>query len=92
MSDYYEKGEQYEVHVRSVANARNRLNELKLVTVPSSKGGKVPLGDIVRFDPGPAGRDQSLRPHPPGDDQRESRSGGPRSKLSRMNWRNRSPG
>ncbi len=52
VSDYYEKGEQYEVHVRSVANARNRLDELKMVTVPSSKWGNVPLGDIVRFDPG----------------------------------------
>ena len=50
VSDYYEKGEQYEVHVRSVANARNRLEELEMVTVPSSKWGNVPLGDIVRFD------------------------------------------
>ena len=52
VSDYYEKGEQYEVHVRSIADVRNRLDELTMVTVPSSKFGTVPLGDVVRFDPG----------------------------------------
>ncbi len=34
VSDYNEKGEQYEVHVRSIAHVRNRLDELKMVTVP----------------------------------------------------------
>jgi len=48
VSDYYEKGEQYEVHVRAVPDARNHLDELLLVTVPSSKFGVVPLGDVVR--------------------------------------------
>jgi HAE1 family hydrophobic/amphiphilic exporter-1 len=52
VSDYNEKGEQYEVHVRSVADVRNQLVELKMVTVPSSKWGPVPLGDVVRFDQG----------------------------------------
>ena len=56
VSDYNEKGEQYEVHVRSTADARNRMAELKMVTVPSSKGDPVPLENVVRFDPdtGPA--------------------------------------
>jgi HAE1 family hydrophobic/amphiphilic exporter-1 len=52
VSDYNEKGEQYEVHVRAVANVRNRLDELKMITVPSSKFGTVPLDDVVRFEPG----------------------------------------
>lgn len=52
VSDYSDKGEQYEVHVRAVAHARNRLDELKMVTVPSSKFGTVPLGDVVRFEKG----------------------------------------
>ena len=52
VSDYADRGEQYEVHVRSIADARNRLNELKMVTVPSSKLGTVPLDDVVRFEPG----------------------------------------
>lgn len=52
VSDYNEKGEQYEVHVRSVADVRNNLDELKMVTVPSTKSDPVPLGDVVRFEPG----------------------------------------
>jgi HAE1 family hydrophobic/amphiphilic exporter-1 len=52
VSNYNEKGEQYEVHVRSFADARNRLDELKMVTVPSSKLGPVPLDDVVRFEQG----------------------------------------
>ena len=52
VSDYTDQGEQYEVHVRSIADVRNRLDELKMITVPSSKFGTVPLDDVVRFDPG----------------------------------------
>lgn len=52
VSDYNEKGEQYEVHVRSVADVRNNLDELKMVTVPSTKSDPVPLGDVVRFEQG----------------------------------------
>ena len=52
VSDYADRGEQYEVHVRSIADARNRLEELKMVTVPSKKFGTVPLDDVVRFEPG----------------------------------------
>lgn len=52
VSDYNEKGEQYEVHVRCVADVRNHLDELKMLTVPSSKLGPVPLDDVVRFEQG----------------------------------------
>ena len=72
VSDYNEKGEQYEVHVRSIADVRNRLDELKMITVPSSKFGTVPLGDVVRFEQGHRpGPDQPPRPHPAGHDQRQ---------------------
>jgi len=52
VSDYNEKGEQYEVHVRAIADVRNHLDELKMITVPSSKFGTVPLADVVRFQKG----------------------------------------
>ena len=50
-SDYNEKGEQYEVHVRATAEVRNRLTELATVSIPSSKKDKdiVALGDVVTF-------------------------------------------
>ncbi len=51
-SDYNEKGEQYEVHVRATARVRNRLAELNEVSVPSSRHGVVPLGDVVTFAKG----------------------------------------
>lgn len=52
VSDYNEKGEQYEVHVRAIADVRNHLDELKMITVPSSKFGTVPLADVVQFQKG----------------------------------------
>jgi len=52
VSDYNEKGEQYEVHVRATAQFRNRLEELATVSVPSSTQGITALGDVVRFDEG----------------------------------------
>ncbi len=52
VSDYTDQGEQYEVHVRALADARNRLQELRMITVPSSKFGTVPLDDVVRFERG----------------------------------------
>lgn len=52
VSDYNEKGEQYEVHVRAVADVRNHLDELKMITVPSSKFDTVPLADVVQFQKG----------------------------------------
>ncbi len=52
VSDYTDKGEQYEVHIRAMADARNRLDALRMVTVPSSKFGTVPLTDVVHFTEG----------------------------------------
>ncbi|MGA2065783.1 MAG: efflux RND transporter permease subunit [Thermoguttaceae bacterium] len=51
-SDYNEKGEQYEVHVRATADFRNRLEDLATISVPSSKYGIAALGDFVRFAEG----------------------------------------
>jgi HAE1 family hydrophobic/amphiphilic exporter-1 len=52
VSDYYEKGEQYEVHVRATAASRNSLKDLKNVSVPASKHDVAVLGDVVRFEEG----------------------------------------
>jgi HAE1 family hydrophobic/amphiphilic exporter-1 len=51
-SDYNEKGEQYEVHVRATAEFRNRLEELATVSIPSSKQGIAVLSDVVKFEEG----------------------------------------
>ena len=52
ISDYDENGEQYEVHIRAIAELRNQIDRLELVTVPSSKYGTVSLRDVVKFEPG----------------------------------------
>jgi len=52
VSDFNEASEQYEVHVRAFPDARNRLDELRMMTVPSSKFGTVPLDDVVHFEKG----------------------------------------
>ena len=52
VSDYTDRGEQYEVHVRAIADVRNRLDEVKMITVPSIKFGTIPLGDVVHFEKG----------------------------------------
>ncbi|MCX7012685.1 MAG: efflux RND transporter permease subunit [Candidatus Sumerlaeota bacterium] len=51
-SDYNEKGEQYEVHVRGESQYRNNVDQLGMVTVPSTKLGAAPLGDFVKFEQG----------------------------------------
>ncbi len=51
-SDYNEKGEQYEVHVRATPEFRNRLKELATVSVPSSTHDIAPLADVVKFKEG----------------------------------------
>ncbi len=51
-TDYNEKGEQYEVHVRATPEFRNRLNELATVSVPSSKHEIAALADVVKFTKG----------------------------------------
>ncbi len=52
VSDFNAGGEQYEVHVRSIADVRNNLAALAMITVPSNKYGTVPLGDVVHFKKG----------------------------------------
>lgn len=52
VSDYNENGEQYEIHVRAGAEFRNNLDELLMVSVPSTKLGSVALRDVVRFTDG----------------------------------------
>jgi HAE1 family hydrophobic/amphiphilic exporter-1 len=49
VTDYNEGGEQYEVHVRAIPEIRNRIEELSMVSVPSSKYGTIPIGDVVKF-------------------------------------------
>jgi len=51
-SDYNEKGEQYEVHVRAIAEVRNSLQDLANVSVPASKHDVAVLGDVVHFKEG----------------------------------------
>ena len=72
VSDYNEKGEQYEVHVRSIADVRNRLDELKMVTVPSNKYEHGSLGRRGALREGHRpGPDQPSGPHAAGHDQRQ---------------------
>ncbi|MEN6627740.1 MAG: efflux RND transporter permease subunit [Candidatus Sumerlaeia bacterium] len=52
VSDYYENGEQYEIHVRAQADRRASVEHLREMTVPSSKLGSVSLADVVRVDEG----------------------------------------
>lgn len=52
VSDYNELGEQYEVHVRARAGARNNVASLGMVTVPSTKGGAFSLADLVKIGAG----------------------------------------
>lgn len=51
-SDYAEGGEQYEVHVRAQWAARNSIELLRNVSVPSTKLGTVSLSDVVRINEG----------------------------------------
>lgn len=51
-SDFNEGGEQYEVRIRGAADQRNSTASLALVTVPSSRMGSVPLGDVVAITEG----------------------------------------
>jgi HAE1 family hydrophobic/amphiphilic exporter-1 len=52
VSDYYEGGEQYEIRLRASPSTRNRIDLLKDVFVPSTKYGKIALGDVVEFNEG----------------------------------------
>ncbi|MCG6926857.1 MAG: efflux RND transporter permease subunit [Acidobacteria bacterium] len=51
VSDYYEGGEQYEVHLRAKAGSRRDAEGIAQAEVPSLRG-PVPLTDMVRFETG----------------------------------------
>ncbi|MES1178672.1 MAG: efflux RND transporter permease subunit [Myxococcales bacterium] len=52
VSTYEERGEQYEVHVRAEPAYRADKEGLRLLTVPSSRLGFVPLSDVVQLKNG----------------------------------------
>ncbi len=51
VTDYYEGGEQYEVHLRAEAGSRRDAEGIAQAEVPSLRG-PVPLTDVVRFEAG----------------------------------------
>jgi len=51
VTDYYEGGEQYEVHLRAEHGYRRDAEGIGQAEVPSSRG-PVPLKDVVRFEEG----------------------------------------
>jgi HAE1 family hydrophobic/amphiphilic exporter-1 len=52
VGNYAEGGEQYDVFVRAIPSARNDVESLKQLAVPSSKLGSVTLENIVKFEEG----------------------------------------
>ncbi len=52
VSSYAEGGEEYEVRMRTEPQFRERADQLSVLSVPSSKLGSVPLGSVVKFEPG----------------------------------------
>jgi hydrophobic/amphiphilic exporter-1 (mainly G- bacteria), HAE1 family len=50
VSDFEENGESYPVRVRGEARYRADMASLALVSVPSTKGGIVPLSEVVRAE------------------------------------------
>jgi len=52
VSDYYEGGEQYEVHVRAEERYRKDAPGIAQAEVPSARGGSVTLRDVVRMEEG----------------------------------------
>jgi HAE1 family hydrophobic/amphiphilic exporter-1 len=50
VSTYEEAGEQYEVWVRALRPFRTNAEGIRTMTVPSGKGGSVPLEEVVRFN------------------------------------------
>lgn len=56
VTDYYENGEQYEVHLRADLPFRNDPSVINQMSVPSSTVGSVPLNQVVHLEPstGPA--------------------------------------
>jgi multidrug efflux pump subunit AcrB len=52
ISTYQEGAEEYEVRARADSDYRKDLSALALMTVPSSRGGSVPLASLVTLDEG----------------------------------------
>jgi HAE1 family hydrophobic/amphiphilic exporter-1 len=52
VSTFSDRGEQYDVHVRSTSESRNDVTRLKRISVPSMKLGTVTLDNVVTFDEG----------------------------------------
>lgn len=52
VSSYNEGGEQYDVRVRALPELRNSLENLSLITVPSTRFGSIPVTDVVVFRKG----------------------------------------
>jgi HAE1 family hydrophobic/amphiphilic exporter-1 len=52
VSTFNDRGEQYDVKVRAVGEARNDVSRLKRISVPSAKLGTVTLDNVVVFDEG----------------------------------------
>ena len=52
ITDYYEGGEQYEVHMRADPSYRKDAAGIAQAAVPSLTLGSVPLKDVVRFEEG----------------------------------------
>src|SRR5258708_10137917 len=51
-TDYYEHGEQYEVHVRAGHDYRKDAQGIVQAQVPSARGDSVQLRDVVTLNPG----------------------------------------
>ncbi len=51
-STYIEDGESYDVWLWAMPKSRNYVDALKLVTLPSTTHGTVPLGDVVTIEEG----------------------------------------
>jgi len=51
-TSYYEGGEEYEVHVRAEAVSRRDAGGISQMSVPSMRGGTVPLTDVVTLEEG----------------------------------------
>lgn len=50
VSTFQEKGEEYEIRARAGLDFRTNLDMLSLMTVPSTKGGSVPLASLVSLE------------------------------------------
>jgi hydrophobic/amphiphilic exporter-1 (mainly G- bacteria), HAE1 family len=52
VGNFSEKGEQYDIFARATLASRADVDSLKLLTVPSSRLGTVPLANLVSFEEG----------------------------------------